>query len=200
MPNKPLILASASAARCSMLEKTGISFKAMPADIDEQAIIDTLTSQARDIPLITEQLAQAKARYISKEHPNALVIGSDQTLEFEGKLISKAETPEQGIEKLKLLRGKTHRLFSSVCVVEDGNTIFFHTESARLTMHNFDDAYLNTYAEKDADALTSCVGGYKIEGSGAWLFDTVGGNHYTIMGMPLLPLLAFLRKTCKFLP
>ncbi len=195
-----IILASGSKARNDMLQNVGVVFTSQPADIDEQKIIDKLVSENRDIPLITEQLAQAKARAVSAQNPEALVIGSDQTLEFNGKILSKAKNLDEGKEKLKDLRGKSHRLYSSVCVVYNGNTEFFHTDSARLTMHNFNDEYLDAYIKKDADALTACVGGYKIEGTGAWLFDTVAGDHYTIMGMPLLPLLAFLRKTYKFLP
>ena len=200
MSKPPIILASGSKARNDMLQAVGMDFTSVAADIDEQEIIDRLVSEARDIPLITEQLAQAKAQNVSAKNPGALVIGSDQTLEFNGEIMSKAKTPEEGKEKLKSLRGMTHRLYSSVCVVDSGNTVFFHTESARLTMHNFDDDYLDAYIKKDSDALTSCVGGYKIEGAGAWLFDRVGGDHHTIMGMPLLPLLAFLRKTYKILP
>lgn len=201
MPKKiDIILASSSAARNAMLSSVGLDFISVPADIDEQAIIERLVDESRDIPLITEQLAQVKAQHVSAQHPDALVIGSDQTLEFNGKLLSKANTVEEGKEKIKELRGKTHRLYSSVCVVHGGNTVFFDTDSARLSMHNFDDEYLDAYIKKDEDALTSCVGGYKIEGAGAWLFDRVGGNHHTIMGMPLLPLLGFLRKTYKILP
>ncbi len=195
-----IILASKSSARKNMLQDTGLKFTSITADIDEQEIINQLVSENRDIPLITEQLAQAKARTVSALNPKSLVIGSDQTLEVNGNIISKARTAQEGKEKLKSLRGKSHRLYSSVCVVYNGNTEFFHTDSARLTMHNFNDEYLDAYIKKDPDALTSCVGGYKIEGAGAWLFDTVNGDHYTIMGMPLLPLLAFLRKTYKFLP
>ncbi len=195
-----IILASGSSARNDMLQNAGLEFTSITANIDEQKIIDKLVSENRDIPLITEQLAQAKARAVSALNPTALVIGSDQTLEFNGHILSKAKTVQEGKEKLKSLRGKSHRLYSSVCVVYNSNTEFFHTDSARLTMHNFNNEYLDAYIKKAPDALTSCVGGYKIEGVGAWLFDTVNGDHYTIMGMPLLPLLAFLRKTYKFLP
>tara|TARA_R110001592_G_scaffold3525_12_gene19930 strand:- start:26525 stop:27130 length:606 start_codon:yes stop_codon:yes gene_type:complete len=196
----PIILASGSQARNEMLRAVSMDFTSVIADIDEKEIQNRLVKEARDIPLITEQIAQAKAQNVSAQHPDALVIGSDQTLEFNGAILSKADSIDEGIEKIKALRGKTHRLYSSVCVVHGGNTVFFHTDSARLTMHNFDDAYLEAYIKKDSDALTSCVGGYKIEGAGAWLFDTANGNHHTIMGMPLLPLLAFLRKTYKILP
>lgn len=193
-----IILASGSQARQEMLDAVGLDFTTTPADIDEEDIIERL--EGRDTPLITEQLAQAKAKHVSDANPNALVIGSDQTMEFNDQLITKAKSVDEAREKLKAMRGKSHRLYSSVCVVDNGNTVFFHTDSARLTMNNFDDDYLEAYIKKDETALTQCVGSYRIEGPGLWLFDRIGGNHHTIMGMPLLPLLSFLRKTYKILP
>jgi len=193
-----IILASGSQARQEMLDAVGLDFTTIPADIDEEDIIERL--EGRDTPLITEQLAQAKAKHVSDANPNALVIGSDQTMEFNDQLITKAKSIDEAREKLKAMRGKSHRLYSSVCVVDNGNTVFFHTDSARLTMNNFDDDYLEAYIKKDETALTQCVGSYRIEGPGLWLFDRIGGNHHTIMGMPLLPLLSFLRKTYKILP
>ena len=195
-----IILASGSQARQGMLSDIGLEFTSIPADIDEEAIIDRLVKEGRDIPLITEQLAQAKAKHISDANPNALVIGSDQTMEFNDQLITKAKSVDEAREKLKAMRGKSHRLYSSVCVIDNGNTVFFHTDSARLTMHNFDDDFLDAYIKKDPEALTICVGSYRIEGTGLWLFDRIGGQHNTILGMPLLPLLSFLRKTYKILP
>ena len=193
-----IILASGSQARQEMLDAVGLDFTTIPADIDEEDIIERL--EGRDTPLITEQLAQAKAKHVSDANPNTLVIGSDQTMEFNDQLITKAKSIDEAREKLKAMRGKSHRLYSSVCVVDNGNTVFFHTDSARLTMNNFDDEYLEAYIKKDEAALTQCVGSYRIEGPGLWLFDRIGGNHHTIMGMPLLPLLSFLRKTYKILP
>lgn len=193
-----IILASGSQARQEMLDAVGLDFTAIPADIDEEEIIERL--EGRDTPLITEQLAQAKAKHVSDTNPNTLVIGSDQTMEFNDQLITKAKSVDEAREKLKAMRGKSHRLYSSVCVVDNGNTVFFHTDTARLTMNNFDDEYLEAYIKKDETALTQCVGSYRIEGPGLWLFDRIGGNHHTIMGMPLLPLLSFLRKTYKILP
>ena len=193
-----IILASGSQARQEILDAVGLDFTTIPADIDEEDIIERL--EGRDTPLITEQLAQAKAKHVSDANPNTLVIGSDQTMEFNDQLITKAKSIDEAREKLKAMRGKSHRLYSSVCVVDNGNTVFFHTDSARLTMNNFDDEYLEAYIKKDEAALTQCVGSYRIEGPGLWLFDRIGGNHHTIMGMPLLPLLSFLRKTYKILP
>ncbi len=201
MTDKPrIILASGSQGRQAMLRNVGLSFHAIPADIDEEAIIARLSADNRDINFITAQLATDKALHISAANPNTLVIGSDQTLEFEGALLSKAANTTDAQEKLKSLRGKTHMLHSAVSLVRNGEVIFSHTDHASLTMHDFDDGFLESYMKKDPDALTSCVGGYKIEGAGAWLFSSVTGDLFTIMGMPLLPLLSYLRTDCEFLP
>lgn len=194
-----IILASASGARQQMLKQVGINFSVKPADIDEGAILDKLTSENHQASHITEQLAQAKAQRVSAENLDAVVIGSDQTLEFEGKILSKSSTPEEAREVLKSLSGKTHRLYSSVCVAQNSDTVFIYTDYADLTMHDFDDKFLGVYIAKDPDALKYCVGGYKIEGAGVSLFESVKGDHYTIMGMPLLPLLAFLRINYKIM-
>lgn len=188
-----LILASGSSARCSMLRDAGLDFEIIPADIDESGILESLDHTVFPIKEITQRLAIEKAMAVAKSYPDALVIGSDQTLAFDGKLLSKAKSIEEGKDKLRLLRGQTHRLYSSVCIAQGNEILLTYTDYADLTMHDFDDTFLENYAVHDAQALTSCVGGYKIEGVGAWLFEHVDGDHYTIMGMPLLPLLSFLR-------
>ncbi len=195
-----IILASGSAARKSMLQGVGLEFEVIPADIDEHTLMETLTSEKRGTAYITQWLAKEKAQHIAAAHPDALVIGSDQTLEFEEQLLSKSPTIEDGKETLLSLAGKTHRLYSSVSVAQGNDIVFTCTDYADLTMHEFDEEFLEAYAAKDPDALTSCVGGYKIEGAGAWLFESIKGDYYTIMGMPLLPLLTFLHTNCKILP
>ena len=187
-----IILASGSQARQDMLKEFNLRFEVIPADIDEDAIIQEL--QFQDIDKITEALAKEKAAQISIQHPDALVIGSDQTLEFNGQLLSKAKTVEEAEEKLKMLRGKSHILRSAVCVVQNNEVLYLHSDRADLTMDDFDDETLKDYMQKDPDALTSCVGAYKIEGEGANLFAATSGDKYTIMGMPLIPLLNFLRE------
>ncbi len=198
--NYSIILASGSAARRNMLLSAGVKFDTKPADLDELSIIDQLQAQGESVAIIAKKLAYEKALSVSTLFPQALVIGSDQTLEVEKKLMSKSSSLPQAIEKLKELRGRAHLLHSSVCVVRDGQALFEHTDTARMVMHDFDDDFLDLYAVRDSDALLSCVGGYKIEGMGAWLFERVEGDHYTIMGMPLLPLLTFLRTECGVLP
>ncbi len=194
MTNPPdIILASGSAARQEMLSNAGITYTSIPADLDEDALIKTCTDKGQQIEIITEKLAEAKAVHVSTKHPDNLIIGSDQTLDFQGRILSKAKDAQAAKIKLKELRANTHTLWSAVALAYKGEIIFSHTQNAKLTMHDFDDAFLESYIQQDPDALTSCVGGYKIEGAGAWLFSSVTGDLFTIMGMPLLPLLSFLR-------
>lgn len=200
MERKEIILASGSAARKAMLQNAGVDFKVIPADIDELALIEKIKQEYSDIPSITEQLAMKKAEQISAQYPDAMVIGADQTLELEGQILSKSPTIEDSKNTLRKLAGKTHRLHSSVSVFQNKNLDFVNSDYADLTMHAFDEEFIEAYAARDPDALTSCVGGYKIEGAGAWLFKNIKGDNFTIMGMPLLPLLAFLRSECKILP
>lgn len=194
----PIILASGSAARRAMLENAGIDFDVHPADIDEAAIIGQ--SEGISSPQAAEILAQEKAKAVSVLKTNALVIGSDQVLDFENVIVSKAKDKAQAHEKLKRLRGREHRLYSAVSVYFNGEPVFSALDHATLTMRDFDDEFLTHYMDVEADALTSCVGAYKIEGGGAWLFSKVEGDTYTIMGMPLFPLLGFLNETYGVLP
>ena len=195
-----IILASGSAGRKAMLQNAGVRFTAIPADIDEQSIIDQGLQSNKTIKDITEELALEKARHIARQHPNALVIGSDQTLEFNNTILSKAKNTQDAADKLRALRGHTHHLHSAVCIVKADEALFSTIETASLTMHNFDDEFLRAYMDKDQDALTSCVGWYKIEGAGSWLFSNIQGDNFTIMGMPLLLLLGFLRQKHCFAP
>lgn len=189
--NKPLILASKSVARTSMLEQVGLSFDSIPADIDEDAYKrEGLNPQA-----IAEALAKAKALHVSSFHPDVLVIGADQVLECEGELLSKADNAEQAKEKLKMLSGRTHRLISAVSVAHGGEILWSTCDEARLTMHDLDRGMLDVYCEKAGAALTRSVGAYELEATGSWLFEKVEGDFFTVLGMPLLPLLSYLRMT-----
>ncbi|MBI1302142.1 MAG: septum formation protein Maf [Alphaproteobacteria bacterium] len=194
MASPKLILASGSAARQSMLKNAGLSFEVKPADLDEELIIHTAWKNKETVQDITEMLAKAKAKAVSKNHSDALVIGSDQTLEFDGQILSKAKNKEEAFEKLKSLSGKTHRLISSVAVAQNAEILFSTTDMATLTMHSLTDEQLQNYGASDPDALTSCVGAYKIEGAGAALFSDIDGDRFTIMGMPLASLLEFLKE------
>ncbi len=188
------VLASRSQARQDMLKKAGLNFESIPADIDEELIVQKMLQGNTSDENITLGLARSKAQHIAGEHPDNLVIGSDQLLEFEGGILTKAKTWDEAEEKLKLLRGKTHRLVSAVSIVQNDSVLWEACDSAFLTMRDFDDAFLERYMEKAGGALTRCVGAYEFENTGAWLFSEVKGDYFTILGLPLLKLLGYLQS------
>ncbi len=192
--NDTVILASCSKARQEMLQSAGLNFDSVPADIDEEAITQTMLQDGKGAEEIAAELARQKAQQISGSHPGALVIGSDQVLDLDGELFSKAASEEEAKEKLKKLRGKTHQLISAVCVCRDNKILWQETGSAALTMKDFDDDFLEEYCSKAGEALTNCVGAYEIENEGAALFSDVNGDTDTIMGLPLSKLLAYLNN------
>lgn len=195
-----LILASGSAARKSMLENAGLTFGVHPADIDEKKFQDDFLALGKNAGDIALALAEAKAVSVSAVHKDALVIGSDQVLSLEGKIFSKAKNKNDARENLQSMRGKKHFLISAICLAHNGKSQWTYTDQGALQMKDFDDRFLDTYMAKNEDALMACVGAYKIEGGGAWLFSAIEGNHFTIMGMPLLPLLDKLQTTYGFMP
>lgn len=188
-----ILLASASSARRILLTNAGLDFECCPAQIDERRIADALERRGAANEEIALELARQKALHISAQKPGALVIGADQILVFENRILSKAKTNEDALQTLMALSGKTHSLVSAVCAASDHDILWSHTDSATLTMHPYNEAFLRACAARDPDALTQCVGAYRIEGPGAWLFEKIEGDIFTIMGLPLLPLLAFLR-------
>lgn len=193
-PEKSLILASKSAARQDMLRGAGLSFECVPADLDEAALLEG--AQNKTPAEMAQILAAAKAKSISVRYPDAVVIGSDQILYLDDTIMMKSRNIEQAREKIRTLRGKTHSLTSGVAVALGGEVLWQSENSAHLTMHDFDDEVLERYIERAGRAggvLTSCVGGYALEGLGVQLFEIIEGDFFTILGMPLLPLLSYLR-------
>jgi septum formation protein len=190
-----IILASASAARRDMLQRAGIVFEVEPARIDERAVQDVLTADNSDVDPadIAELLAEAKARDVSERNPGALVIGSDQVLNAGATLLTKPADLADVRSTLKRLRGRTHQLHAGVALAQDGDVVWSTVETAGLSMRTFSDAFLETYISAEGSDLCACVGAYKLEGRGLQLFQSIDGDYFTILGMPLLPLLAELR-------
>jgi septum formation protein len=189
--NNPLILASQSRARQMLLGNAGISFEAVPADIDERAVQKNsgLTSPGE----IAGLLAREKALFVASKNPGRYVIGADQTLALGERLFSKPSGRAQAAEQLGLLAGNTHALHSAVAVARDGKIVFADVSIAKMTMRHLSDSEISNYLDAAGEAVTTSVGAYQLEGLGVHLFERIEGDHFTILGLPLLPLLAFLR-------
>lgn len=190
--NDPLILASQSRARQMLLGNAGIRFEAVPADIDERAVQKNsgLTSPGE----IAGLLAREKALFVASKNPGRYVIGADQTLALGDRLFSKPSGRAQAAEQLRLLAGNRHALHSAVAVISDGKIVFANVSIARMTMRQLSDNEISAYLDAAGEAVTTSVGAYQLEGLGVHLFERIEGDHFTILGLPLLPLLAFLRR------
>jgi septum formation protein len=191
-----LVLASGSAARRSLLKAAGLSFDVIPADIDEAAIRTTILehTSGADAADIASVLAAEKASAVSALHPDALVIGADQVLVLGGKVFSKAESLSEAREHLSMLRGRTHDLVSAVALARNGEVHWQTTAVAGMSVRDFSDEFLGAYLERMGERALASVGCYELEGAGVQLFERVEGDYFTILGIPLLPLLARLRE------
>jgi septum formation protein len=178
-----------------MLQGAGLAFTVVPADIDEETLRVTLTcgSGPADPGRVARELARAKAESVSRDHPNALVIGADQVLALGDRIFDKAKTVEDTRAALEALRGLTHDLFSAVVLAEGGNVTWSYLGRARMTMRDYSPDSLEDYLARAGTAICDSVGAYQIEGLGIQLFERVDGDFFTILGLPLLPLLAELR-------
>jgi septum formation protein len=186
------VLASASRARRELLAAAGVAFTVDPADVDEPALRRSL--QAGTAPAkIAELLARAKAEDVGTRHRDSLVIGADQVLAFGDEILSKPGDAKGARATLRKLRGKTHELISAVAFAEDGKITWAHTATARLTMRDFSEAFLEEYLLRAGDRVGQSVGAYELEGPGVQLFERIEGDYFTILGLPLLPVLAELR-------
>jgi septum formation protein len=189
----PIILASKSAARAAVLTGAGVPFETAVAGVDEDAVKQSLLAQGSGARDIADALAELKAIRISQKRPG-FVIGSDQTLEFEGKLYDKAIDLAEARERLKTMRGKPHKLHSAVVVAKDGAPIWREIVSATLTMRDFSDDFLEAYLAAEGQAALGSVGVYRLEASGAQLFSKIEGDYFAILGLPLMGLLDLLRR------
>lgn len=191
-------LASTSATRRSLLAATGLVFDAAKPPVDE-AMLKTNMADAT-VAQVAAALAQAKALSLSPGDDDTLVIGADQTLDLDGQLFDKPVSEQDARRQLQQLRGKTHHLHSAVACAQRGAMIWSSIASAHLTMRNFSDAELETYISQMGARLLTSVGGYQIEALGITLFEKIEGDYFTILGLPMLPLLAFLRQQGFKLP
>ena len=187
-----LILASQSRARRMLLENAGLAFEALPADMDERAVQKNSGLSAPGE--VASLLAREKALFVSRQKPGQYVVGADQTLALGERMFSKPAGRAQAAEELGQLAGRTHELHSAVSVARDGKILFDDVSVARMTMRQLAAGEIEAYLDQAGEAVTTSVGAYQLEGLGVHLFERIEGDHFTILGLPLLSLLAFLRR------
>jgi septum formation protein len=192
LATQPLVLASRSAARKSLLEAAGIPIEVRAADIDERAV----EARAGDPgpAQVANLLAESKARAAAAGWPGRIVLGADQTLALDTRRFDKPDNRASAREQLRALAGRSHELHSAVVVAADQDVLFACVQSARLTMRTMSDQFIETYLDAIGSQALTSVGSYQLEGFGIHLFERIEGDHFTILGLPLLPLLAFLRR------
>jgi septum formation protein len=186
-----LVLASASVSRAEILRRAGVAFVVHPAQVDEDAVKREMRSA--DGRAVAERLAEQKALPISTQHPQDLVLGADQVLILGEELFSKAGTLDAAAAQLRRLRGKPHQLIGALVLAQDGKPVWGHVDTATLWVRDFSEDFLEAYLAAEGGALLGSVGCYRLEGLGAQLFDRIEGDYFSILGLPLLPLLAALR-------
>ncbi len=189
-----LILASASPTRGQMLQAAGIDVAQHPARLDEDAIRAALEAEKTSPREIADALAEMKARKIADRHPGACVIGCDQVLEFQGRAWGKPGSRDAARAQLIALRGGTHLLHSAIVLYHDAKPVWRHVGEVRLTMRVFSDSYADGYLARNWESIRESVGGYKIEEEGVRLFSRIEGDHFTLLGLPLLPLIDYLSQ------
>jgi septum formation protein len=189
-----LILASASAVRARLLHEAGVPFEVRPARIDERKAKASLLAAKLDADAIATALAELKAVQVSSANPQALVVGCDQILVFDGGLVDKSRDLAEARALLRELRGKEHSLVTGCVLVKGGATVWRRLERCRLWMRFFSDAFLEEYLQGEGDNVLGSVGCYHLEGRGIQLFERVEGDYFSVLGLPLIPLLAALRE------
>lgn len=189
---RPLLLASASEIRLLLLKRAGIDVTAFPARIDEEAIRQSLQAESAKPHDIADALAEMKARKLADKHPEALVLGCDQVLAFRGQMFGKPETIDEARGQLLALRGHTHELISALVLYDETKPIWRHIAHAQMTMHVASVDYIDAYLARNWHSIRHSVGAYKLEEEGIRLFSAIEGDYFTVLGLPLLPLISFL--------
>ncbi len=193
LPGEPLVLASASRSRQNLLRSAGLPFVIAPADIDERVLEAEAKSHGAGASEVARALAHAKALRISGERMQSLVIGADQTLSLGDRIFHKSENLRQAADQLRALAGARHQLHSGLCLAQGGKIVWSHIEQAQMSMRPLSETFISAYLSSVGAGICANVGAYAIEGLGVHLFQSVEGDHSTILGLPLAPLLAELR-------
>jgi septum formation protein len=191
-PSERLILASKSAARRAMLADAGVPFSVQVADVDEEAV--KATHDLADAAGLAVELARVKALAVSRHDADAWVLGADQTLAFDGGLVSKAPSLGAARTRLMSMRGQVHHLHSGAALARNGQIVWSGVDTATMRVRAFSEAFLDAYLAAEGDELLACVGSYRLEGMGSQLFEAVEGDYFTVLGLPLWPVLAELRR------
>jgi septum formation protein len=199
-PVPELILASGSSARRALLAAAGLSFTVKPAGIDESVVKREARASGVDAASTALRVAELKAQAVAMDNRQSIVIGSDQLLVCDEDWFDKPANAASAAEQLRRLRGRTHELITAVACYRGGERLWHHVVAPRLKMRNFSDSFLDAYLECEGDAVTTSVGGYRLEGLGIHLFDTIDGEHAAILGLPMLALLDFLRQAGILIP
>ncbi len=193
MAGPELILASASEPRRDLLRGAGLAIDIEPAAVDEAALKESMAADGASAEDAAVALAHMKAQRISRRRHGSLVVGADQILDLDGRWFDKPANMDHAREHLLSLRGRTHGLATAACVFRDGERLWHHVETPRLTMRDFTDGFLDYYLRESGDGILASVGAYRLEGIGVQLFSRIEGSYFTILGLPLLALLDFLR-------
>jgi septum formation protein len=190
--HRPLILASGSAVRRRLLQDADVPVEVVVPRVDEDSVRDALVAEGAPPRDVADALAELKARRVAEKSPGTFVVGCDQVLDIEGRILAKPATPEEARAQLALLNGKRHKLHSAVVVCEDGKPVWRHVGEVRLTMRSCSDSYLDDYIARNWESVRDAVGSYKLEEEGVRLFSRIEGDYFTVLGLPLLELLSYL--------